>query len=122
MGAEEKLREKLSLLKKEEEEEKEKLNLVLTNERKTLLALEEQGESTELEKVSLEEEMKEIESALNALLQRKFNVAEKQQTVQTKVAGIEKEKTIRKKNVAAQMRDSEAKIVDIQGDIAVTKS
>ena len=122
MGAAEKLREKVSLLEKEEREEKEKINLASAYERNTLLTLAEQVESTELEKVSLEEKMKEIESELNALLQRKSSIAENQKSLQAKVAAIEKEQTILKQNVAAEVHASEAKIALIQGDIAIAKS
>ena len=117
----EKVKVKLSLLKKEEEEEKEKINFALTNERNTLLALAEQVETTGLEKVSLEEEMKEIESALNDLLQRKSKVAENQKAVETRFATIKKEETILKQNVAAQVHESEAKIALIQGDIKIAE-
>ena len=117
----EKVKVKLSLLKKEEEEEKEKINFALTNERNTLLALAEQVETTGLEKVSLEEEMKEIESALNDLLQRKSKVAENQKAVETRFATIKKEETILKQNVAAQVHESEAKIAFIQGDIKIAE-
>ena len=122
LGAVEKLREKVSLLEKKEREEKEKINLASAYERNTLLTLAEQVESTELEKVSLEEKMKEIESELNALLQRKSSIAENQKSLQAKVAAIEKEQTILKQNVAAEVHASEAKIALIQGDIAIAKS
>ena len=98
----EKLRMKLSLLEKEKKEEKEKINLMLKNETEATLALEAQVKITELENVSLEEEMKEIESALDALLKRKSRVAEKQKSNELKFAEMEKQQTTLKQTVAAK--------------------
>ena len=112
---------KLSLLEKEKEEEKEKINLMLKNETEAILALEAQVKITELENVSLEEEMKEIESALDALLKRKSRVAEKQKSNELKFAEMEKQQTTLKQTVAAQKDESETKIARIEDEIVASK-
>ena len=117
----EKLRMKLSLLEKEKEEEKEKINLMLKNETEAILALEAQVKITELENVSLEEEMKEIESALDALLKRKSRVAEKQKSNELKFAEMEKQQTTLKQTVAAKKAESETKIARIEDEIEASK-
>ena len=117
----EKLRMKLSLLEKEKEEEKEKINLMLKNETEATLALEDQVKITELENVSLEEEMKEIESALDALLKRKSRVAEKQKSNELKFAEMGKQQTTLKQTVAAQKDESETKIARIEDEIVASK-
>ena len=117
----EKLRMKLSLLEKEKEEEKEKINLMLKNETEATLALEDQVKITELENVSLEEEMKEIESALDALLKRKSRVAEKQKSNELKFAEMEKQQTTLKQTVAAKKAESETKIARIEEEIEASK-
>ena len=117
----EKLRMKLSLLEKEKEEEKEKINLMLKNETEATLALEDQVKITELENVSLEEEMKEIESALDALLKRKSRVAEKQKSNELKFAEMEKQQTTLKQTVAAKKAESETKIARIEDEIEASK-
>ena len=117
----EKLRMKLFLLEKEKEEEKEKINLMLKNETEAILALEAQVKITELENVSLEEEMKEIESALDALLKRKSRVAEKQKSNELKFAEMEKQQTTLKQTVAAQKAESETKIARIEDEIVASK-
>ena len=88
-----------------------KLNLTLDNEAKI----------TKLEKVALEVELKEIESALDELLRRKSSIVEKQKAAETKAASIEEEQTILKLNVATQVNESEAKIVRIQNEIKTGK-
>ena len=117
----EKLRMKLSLLEKEKEEEKEKINLMLKNETEAILALEAQVKITELENVSLEEEMKEIESALDALLKRKSRIAEKQKSNELKFAEMEKQQTTLKQTVAAKKAESETKIARIEEEIEASK-
>ena len=117
----EKLRMKLSLLEKEKEEEKEKINLMLKNETEAILALEAQVKITELENVSLEEEMKEIESAFGALLKRKSRVAEKQKSNELKFAEMEKQQTTLKQTVAAKKAESETKIARIEEEIEASK-
>ena len=60
------------------------------------------------EKAKLEEEMKEIESALGALFKRKASIAKKQKDVETKFEAIEKEQTNFK-----QVHECRAKISEI---------
>ena len=112
---------KLSLLEREEEEEKLKINLLLSNEREAFSNFADKIKIKELERVTLENEMKEIESALQALFQRKLSVVEKQKAVETKVTSIEKEQTILKENVAAQVDKLETKIVLIQNEMRTAK-
>ena len=65
------------------------------------------------ERAKLEEEMKEIESALDALFKRKARIVKKQKDVETKFEAIEKEQTNFKQNVAEQVHECRAKISEI---------
>ena len=95
------------------------MDLLLTNERKSLFALENEAEITKLDTVAFEVELQEIESALNELLSRKSSIVEKKKTAETKVASIEEEQKALKFNVATQVKESEAKIARIQNEIKV---
>ena len=66
-------------------------------------------------------EIKEIESALDALLKRKSRVAEKQKSNELKFAEMEKQQTTLKQTVAAQKDESETKIARIEDEIVASK-
>ena len=65
--------------------------------------------------------MKEIESALGALLKRKSRVAEKQKSNELKFAEMEKQQTTLKQTVAAKKAESETKIARIEDEIEASK-
>ena len=65
--------------------------------------------------------MKEIESALDALLKRKSRVAEKRKSNELKFAEMEKQQTTLKQTVAAQKDESETKIARIEDEIEASK-
>lgn len=126
----EKARMELSLLEKEEEEVKEKINEVLKHETETVLTLEGIVKKTKLEDVPLEDESKEIESALDQrltrkateeLLIKKASIAKEQESNKMIITAIEIQIPIFKRNMAAKVEDLEAKFAEIQGEINTAK-
>ena len=69
----------------------------------------------------LSSEIKEIESALDALLKRKSRVAEKQKSNELKFAEMEKQQTTLKQTVAAKKAESETIIARIEEEIETSK-
>ena len=108
------MRTKLRLLEGKEEEEKLKIKFLVEIGEQSSLALADKVKMIEVENGALHDEMKEIKSALEALLRRKSRVVEKQKSIETKVASMKREETILMQNLAAQVEESEAKVALIQ--------
>ena len=116
-----KMRTKLRLLEGKEEEEKLKIKFLMKIGEQSSLALADKVKMVEVENGALQDEMKEIKSALEALLRRKSRVVEKQKSIETKVASMKREETILKQNLAAQVKESEAKVALVQIEIKTAK-